>query len=201
MSKADISPELHGRFVEADILVWNDRGSGGKCDGAFYRPGVPADYCVLGYYGQSNYDSSRGKLLVIKPILENLLTTILPPVIAPLDYRCIWADKGSGAKMDGAFWEPVPPIGYKALGVIVTRGYEKPDLNNVVCVREDLVERGETGSMVWADIGTGANDDMSSWTIEAGSTALSAGTFCTHTRHCRPTQEVYVLKREAVLEQ
>lgn len=64
----------------------------------------------------------------------------------PVDYTIVWnSDDGMGIHdQPGYFWLPKPPLGYKALGFVVTNQPGKPDLDEVRCVREDLIDDCET---------------------------------------------------------
>jgi hypothetical protein len=176
-------------------LIWKDKGSGGKMDGAFYKPLAPSGYHILGYYGQSNYWGPSAQVIVVKTNPKNPRSC--GALASPRDYTKVWGDHGSGANWDGAFWQPIPWSGYVCLGMVVTRGYNKPNTNEIKCVRNDLVVPGRISSLIWNDRGTGANRDMSSWRIEPlGSEGLAIGTFKTHASHSRPSDYgIYTLKR------
>ncbi|NEO53809.1 MAG: Vps62-related protein [Okeania sp. SIO3B5] len=189
--------DLSIKFVDKFELAWWDKGSGGKYDGAYYKPIVPQGYYALGYYGQSNYNSPAGAVVVVKDLKSGALAR-------PKGYELIWKDKGSGADMDGAFWRPIPPSSnYVALGLVVTRNYNEPSVNEVMCVRQDLVVRGEPGDQVWIDKGTGADADFGSWEINSPSISgyeeyayIAAGTFYGVASHNRPNANpsLYCLK-------
>lgn len=89
-----------------------------------------------------------------------------PAVASPVDYTLLWTDAGSGADADGSFWRPVPPSGYISLGDVAGVGRSKPGVNEVWCVRADLVSDGvyPEGS-VWDDGGSGADADGSFWEV------------------------------------
>ncbi|KAB2058855.1 hypothetical protein ES319_A11G262800v1, partial [Gossypium barbadense] len=64
-----------------------------------------------------------------------------PALRKPVNYSLIWStDCGSGC---GFFWLPNPPLGYKAMGILVTDTPDEPDVEEVRCVREDLTETCE----------------------------------------------------------
>ena len=42
------------------------------------------------------------------------------------EFQPVWDDKGSGADEDGAFYRPVPPDGFHAVGHLGVRGYGRP---------------------------------------------------------------------------
>jgi hypothetical protein len=98
-------------------MIWYDRGSGANRDFSCWRPKGPAGTYSLGDMPQSNYKRPHG--LVARELEEGALTP-------PRYYRQRWNDRGSGANWDGAFWEPICPNGYVALGHVCTRNYNQP---------------------------------------------------------------------------
>ena len=137
--------------------VWNDKGSGADRDGAFYRPRLPEGFFSIGDYGQSNYNTPRRAVVVVKAINDDPRDPLLKP---PVDYALIWKDTGSGASKDGSFWQPVPPDGYVCIGSVVQHGYSKPHRPDYRCLRYDQVERGEIAGLIWNDRGSGADRDV-----------------------------------------
>lgn len=60
-----------------------------------------------------------------------------------------------------------PPAGYKAMGIVAQKGYNKPNLDDVVCVREDLTIPVEAGNLIWnCQFGFPTQKIFSSWRIE-----------------------------------
>ncbi len=84
-------------------------------------------------------------------------------------YTLRWNDKGSGAHADGAYWHPVAPTGFYALGSIGVKGYG--DVNHQqasLCVKaapgcEDVLKHPVRYELIWADHGSGADRDGSCW--------------------------------------
>jgi hypothetical protein len=183
--------------------VWDDSGSGASYDGAFYRPVVTSDgFSPLGHYGQSNYGEPVGVLLVARERTSGALA-------APVGYELIWTDAGSGATNDGAFWWPLPPPGYRCLGVVATGypqggGYAMPSLDEVRCVREELVAPGYVAGRVWIDERSKAHRDFGSWQIAPRTgNGLHTGMFTGQSYpsdqgYAKPTLPVFVLDARAV---
>ncbi|CAE7007426.1 hypothetical protein P3342_002718 [Pyrenophora teres f. teres] len=89
-------------------------------------------------------------------------------VAEPVGYTLMWNDKKSKGDFDGAFWRPTAPNGYVALGDICTGSYNTPSLDQIWCVREDLVMGSEfRKSNIWDDAGSGATMFASVWAIES----------------------------------
>ncbi|KAJ7977173.1 Vacuolar sorting-associated protein 62 [Quillaja saponaria] len=136
-------------------FVWGCNLTQDKRKGvAFYKPlGVPDGFCTLGHYCQLNDQPLRGFLLVAREVPSCLQETTyngspdkLPALIQPLDYMLVWSpDDGSKEMLSGFgyFWLPQPPKGYKALGYLVTAKPEKPELDEVRCIRDDLTDKCE----------------------------------------------------------
>ncbi|KAK9281783.1 hypothetical protein L1049_004689 [Liquidambar formosana] len=140
-------------------FIWGhlslDRGKGV----AFYKPtGIPDGFFSFGHYCQSNDRPLRGFVLVArevistKPEAAHICNPVNAPALQkPLDYTLVWSpDDGSEESYDGYgyFWLPQPPEGYKAMGYVVTKNPDKPELEEVRCVRADLTDRCETYHLI-----------------------------------------------------
>ncbi len=196
MASMIVNDALEIDFATSFNLVWNDRGSGASRDGSFYRPVVPSGFRALGHYAQGNYDSPTGAvMIVVKARNADALKE-------PVDYELVWKDTGSGADKDGAMWKPIPPQGYVAMGLVVTEGYNKPSLNEVVCVRVDLTGDASPGGLIWNDKGSGAEKDFACWDMIAptspseGEGYVATGTFWGVDSHTQPVGHpcLHVLK-------
>jgi hypothetical protein len=152
-------------FGEIDIFltnsfreIWSDAGSGSKRDGEFWYPLPYQDARPLGCYLQGNYNAPTATVLLVRPnVAFNFSKT--PPLMRPIDFQEIYNDRGSHAKRDGAVWTPVPPAGYVACGLMATLGYNKPSLDSVYVVRQDLARQGTVGDILWSDQGSGGKTD------------------------------------------
>jgi hypothetical protein len=143
--KALMTSGLAVTYTDQFQWRWDDSGSGYDQDGGFFHPLPPSGYYALGSIGQTHYGSPNGlrAAIVVKEVDGS------GALAAPTDYTQIWNDSGSGATDDGSFWLPVAPEGYQALGVVAQSGYGKPSLDDVRCVRSDLVAPAKTGSAIW----------------------------------------------------
>jgi hypothetical protein len=190
-------PALEIRYVRAFELVWNDGGSGAQQDGSFYRPIPPADYFVLGDYGQGDYAAPDGTVAVVKELVQGALAV-------PAGYEQIWNDSGSGAHWDGAFWKPVPPDGYTCLGVVVTRGYAAPAPDAVRCVDSTLVAPAKVWLPIWNDEASGANRDVGTWAVAPWNEdgvhlgLMTAQGYGQNGGYAPPTSDLWVLDRRKV---
>ncbi len=155
--------ELTLAFTDQFSLRWNDKGSGGDHDGAFWHPTAPGGFRPLGSIGVNNYDNpDRNQwALCVKPTVEGSRA-----VRSPTSYNRIWKDEDSGADMYGACWEAVAPEGYVALGHVFTDGYQPPSLEDIWCVHRDLVGEALLSDWLWDDSGTGSASDFSAWRID-----------------------------------
>jgi len=184
--------DLRIGFTTQFALQWNDKGSGGKRDGAYWRPvaiGNLNGYHPLGDYGVGNYNDVNGQAAVA--VVSDVNGPSGNALRPPLDYELVWTDKGSGSDRDGSMWRPLPPPGYVALGLVCNNGYGKPAVDIIRCVRADLVIASLIGNLVWDDSGTGADRDFGSWEISppgapAGEVYLSPGTYVGVASHTKP---------------
>ena len=110
--------------------------------GAFYRPVAPDGFHALGHYGQLRgeivpaLDAPCGWMFVARELEPGALAE-------PLDYELI----GEPAS-DCSFWKPIPPPGYVGLGFVAQAGSQKPDTDEIRCLREDLTAPGNLGKTI-----------------------------------------------------
>ncbi|AED92570.1 vacuolar sorting-associated protein (DUF946) [Arabidopsis thaliana] len=154
--------------------VWKCGTSRGKLRCAsFYKPvGIPEGFHCLGHYCQPNNQPLRGFVLAARANKPgHLADDHRPPLKKPLNYSLVWSSDS-----DCYFWLPNPPVGYRAVGVIVTDGSEEPEVDEVRCVREDLTESCETGEKV---LGVGSFNVWSTKPCERGiwSRGVEVGSF------------------------
>ncbi|XP_010684871.1 hypothetical protein At1g04090 [Beta vulgaris subsp. vulgaris] len=127
-------------------FIWGSHLSHDNRKGiSFYKPlGLPKGFYGLGHYCQPNDKPLNGYVLVAKDVVSHNRGS--PALVMPVDYYLVWnSDDGMRVQdQPGYFWVPKPPSGYKALGFVVTNQAGKPDLGEVRCVREDLVDGSET---------------------------------------------------------
>ncbi|CAL0332048.1 unnamed protein product [Lupinus luteus] len=129
---------------------------------AFFKPvEIPDGFHVLGHYCQPCYKPFRSFLLVAREVdmcpSEGIsVCNKLPALRNPLDYTLLWcSDAGSKEISTGSgyFWLPQPPEGYKALGYLVTNDHNKPELDEMSCVRADLTDKCEPYQLI-LDVGS-----------------------------------------------
>lgn len=125
--------ELVVTLTSSFNAIWNDVGSGTTRDGGF-RP--------LGSMAVGNFKELNGQRAALL-IGAKSTSSSNPPVKAPTSYTQLWADKGSGAKLNGSFWRPIAASGYIAMGDVVQSGYTTPSTSKVWCLRSDLVADGQ----------------------------------------------------------
>lgn len=89
-----------------------------------------------------------------------------PAVARPSDYTLIWRDEGTKSDGDGSFWRPIAPAGYVSLGDVAVTRWDKPPLDKIWCVREDLAGWSTfLASSIWDDLESGGDIDGSCWSI------------------------------------
>jgi hypothetical protein len=155
--------ELVLAFTTSFDLRWNDKGSGGKYDGAFWQPKPPTNFHALGGIGVVGYDDVNGK---VAALCVRAADGSSQPLAKPTGYVRIWKDSGSGADKDGSCWRPQAPAGYVALGDVFNKGHDTaPSLDDAICVRADLTHVAVAGTQVWTDKDTGSDKDFGSWMV------------------------------------
>ncbi|CAN8104434.1 unnamed protein product [Discula destructiva] len=149
-------------------LRWNDEKTGSKMDGSFWHPLLP-DYLpdqkglrplgTLALSGYGDPNKVRATLLVGDYGGQG-------SVAAPTGYDQIYQDGKSGGSRDGAIWRPKAPDGYTALGDVCTNGYSAPSLDDIWCVRNELLSPGQyDGSCIWNDHGSKGTDSIAVWAV------------------------------------
>nr|KYP42743.1 hypothetical protein KK1_035847 [Cajanus cajan] len=122
--------------------VWSCTSSHAKSQGfTFYKPSeIPDGFFCLGHYCQSNAQPLRGHVLVASEIFPEPES---PALKKPINYSLIWS---ADSPHDGCgyFWLPNPPVGYKAMGIVVSSKPDEPEVEEIRCVRADLTETCET---------------------------------------------------------
>lgn len=123
--------------------IWSYTSKNKNSGASFYKPvEIPNGFFCLGHYGQATEQPFQGFLLAARPVL-NSKNMGLPPLQKPLDYTLIWCSTNRQEDYDnksGFFWLPCPPEGYRSVGLVVTGDSTKPYVEDVRCVRADLVE-------------------------------------------------------------
>ena len=124
--------------------IWSLTRLRSKSQGlSFYRPvEIPDDFYCLDHYCQSNGHPLRGYVLVARkatspaPQADRVHGSVSesPSLKRPLNYSLIWSND-SLHDGRGFFWLPNPPVGYKAMGVVVTSEPDEPDVEEVKCMR------------------------------------------------------------------
>lgn len=153
---APLSPHLFYILTNQFEFVWNDKGNKSLQNATVYKPLAPAGYKILGYYIQSDYKAPQGKAFAVKISSDFEKEGVLA---YPSGYTCIWYDVGGNT--GGAIWRPIPPLGYRCLGDIVTQGLIEPDRKEIVCVRETMVTEGKLGNPIWDNKGSGSTREIS----------------------------------------
>ncbi|MEV6584075.1 Vps62-related protein [Streptomyces sp. NPDC051582] len=202
--------ELFVTHTDQFTWHWDDEGTGGRETISCWHPNAPIGYKPLGTlaipaWHASNLPGSGKKLdehvvaVCVKQHPDVPSAKGKPALADPVDYELVWDDKGSGSKYAGSFWRPTPPAGYVALGLVVSKNsYDKPPLDAVTCVREDLTHTAvPSADRIYADKGTGAKRAFSAWsnivppayvgnTDDVNRFLLAPNTFTGHAAYDKP---------------
>jgi hypothetical protein len=148
-------------------LRYNDRESKAKRNGGFWHPIPPEGFYALGSIGLPDYSDPNGKIacICVKAAPGVKLNDVLQ---YPQKYKWIWDDRGTGAKMNGSCWRPIPPDGYAALGDVVVNWNDKnkqPQVNQIMCVKKSLTAPGVIGRLIWNDKGSGGKYAFAAYQI------------------------------------
>ncbi|KAA8538968.1 hypothetical protein F0562_025660 [Nyssa sinensis] len=152
--------------------IWSCKPLRGKAKGAtFYRPvGIPDGFFSLGHYCQPNDQPLRGYVLVAREVAGTRpgigdihdSESDSPAVRKPLSYTLTWSTD-SDRDGCGYIWLPNPPVGYRAMGFVVTDKPEEPELEEVRCIRADLTESCITCAIILDVDSSFANHPFRVW--------------------------------------
>lgn len=186
-------------FTSKFHLRYNDEGSGATKNGAFWHPQAPGGFYALGSVGSSNYnDINENSWALCVAAAPGKADAIAHPV----SYTGLWNDKGSGARLNGSCWRPVPPPGYVALGDVFSSTWGPPALTDIVCVRADLTAKGQHGVEIYNDTNSGGDAFIVVYeaivpgnsTYSEEKALFSANTLIANTGHFPPADIFYCLQ-------
>lgn len=196
--------ELEVRCGVEALNVWDDAGSGSPHHVTFYLAPAQDAYYPVGVTADNQQSGKDSTLCLVRDISPKG-DALRPPV----DYKRIWWDRPSGARRDGAIWQPKCPENYVGVGFMVQASYSKPALHEIRCVRKDLSVPGtaalnpeantQLAGAVYADWGTLAFEDLSVWRVKADNGFDVGAVFAWATRN-RPTEKngVFLLDKNKV---
>ncbi|KAL1210811.1 hypothetical protein V5N11_022593 [Cardamine amara subsp. amara] len=175
----DLGGGLEVSQVSTFNKVWSTYEGGPDNLGAtFFEPSsIPSGFSILGHYAQPNNRKLFGWVLTARDLSTN---TLKPPV----DYTLVGTTESLKIKQDGNgyFWQPVPPDGYQAVGLIVTNSSQKPPLDKLRCVRSDLTEQCQADTWIWGTNGVNISN-LRPTTRGIQATGVYVGTFTCQTQN------------------
>lgn len=148
------------------LMLYNDQGSSADCNVQFWYPLPREGYLPAGDVCEASPSSWIYQLNApLGQVLLIAADSASPDDVShPMDFQLLWTDAGSGAELQGALWQMVPPPGYTALGHCCTVAFQgtpsKPDLSQYYCVKSSLVASGTAGAQIWNSAGSGADADV-----------------------------------------
>ncbi|KAM3204618.1 hypothetical protein P3L10_028027 [Capsicum annuum] len=141
---------LHVSQISSLSKVWSAHEGGPDDLGStFFEPtNLPNGFFMFGSYSQPNNMPLFGWTLAGKDTSGGTLKM-------PMDYTLVWSSQNLKIKQDsfGYIWLPIPPEVYKAIGHVVITSPQKPSLDKVRCVRDDLTDACESHDCIWGTNG------------------------------------------------
>lgn len=128
--------------------------------------------------------------------LHELSFVTLPA--SQVEWKLLYKDSGSGAKLDGSCWRPIPPPGLVNVGDTFVIGHESPSqstqpinqyvdksvyqpINQMTVLfavdRPEVVKRSTKPVLVWSDRGSGAKQDIELYEGQAEEGYISLGLY------------------------
>jgi hypothetical protein len=165
---AEIVEELQIKYVDQFTCRWTDAHAGAVRHASFYHPANLTDgWKALGSLGVKNalqcpVVNGQQWMMVVRANPDQG-DPHNPPLKPPVGFAKEWDDAGTGGDvMFGAFWTPLCPDGYVAMGTVVTggstsAGRNPPPLTDAACIRRDLTVPATATATIWNDEGTGGD--------------------------------------------
>ena len=163
----DIGDGLLIRYVNTYSYQWDDRGTGGKNDVAFWHPvtDVENDWHPLGSLVVTIYDDVNAVGYFPMIVVKDSKNTGL--LAAPTNYELVWNDSGSGKHNgNGSVWKALCPEGFVSFGVVTNGTWDKPPLEAIRCVKKEYTTSASIGQWIYNDENTGAAKYLSIWEID-----------------------------------
>lgn len=92
----------------------------------------------------------------------------------PVSYKLEWRETKKGKSSPAAFWIPIPPEGYVALGCLAQTGNTEPSVDLIRCVKKSMVfETSIYDSSCWS----GTSNDRQGWPLSLWQVDNSLHTF------------------------
>lgn len=110
----------------------------------------------------------------------------LPALRKPINYSLVWSADSHG-QGSGYFWLPNPPMGYKAMGFLVTKEPKEPEVDKLRCVREDLTETCEACDPIIPMDSKFSKDPFQIWTTRPYKRGMFSKGVCAGTFFCSTT--------------
>lgn len=160
---------------------------------------IPNGFNCLGHYSQFNDQPLRGYVLVARDVTSHIPNPVnQPALLRPIDYTLVWTsyDVAEENYEDcGFFWLPLPPMGYKSVGFLVTNSPNKPDLDEVWCVRDDLTDKCQPHHLMLDASSIFSNFPFLVWSVRPcdrrmWGKGVSVGTFYCSNSYCISKEEL-----------
>lgn len=150
-------------YVHNYEQVWNDDKSKAKDDASIWRPRLNDK--MFKPCGDVVSDDRKEPVFATIAVLND--PTFAKP---PEGYKLYWNPKKAGVDKHNLYlWEPQAPSGYVALGLVVTRGRDKPKTDDYLCVSERWLLAGKVDphnlEKSWCTDGCEFDLGASLWTV------------------------------------
>lgn len=152
---SDVTFHRHAVDLTSTDLIWKDKGSGARYDFSCWAPRNTRLGYVVGHFGSKSHSQPSDPYVV--SVSGRSESDVFKK---PIGYSRIWKDSGSGAYSDGSFWEVNCPFGYGSLSDLCQKGYSRPSINDVWCVKNTYLDNEHRNNWIWDDRRSGAYSDV-----------------------------------------
>jgi hypothetical protein len=112
---------------------WNSYKVSGSANFSAWRPTPPSGWANVGDKMKNSWERPGRTDSAAFVRDDNVMSK------PPLDYEEIWNSYLAGGNWENSCWRPIPPPGYTAVGCLFSGNYSKPSLNDMRCIRTDLI--------------------------------------------------------------
>ena len=161
--------------------VWTSDGTGSRSTGSVWEASLgkstlkkKSERCSLGHYASPHFSQPKPAPFAVEVTDVNAYaltgSAYMPRVLQrlfphPSRFRQVWGQEWKGTALYA--WTPVPPPGFVAVGMVLTKKPQAPDVSSVRCLPEQwAIKPTMAPQLVWTNEGSGGRP-ASIWLVNS----------------------------------
>ena len=161
--------------------VWTSDGTGSRSTGSVWEASLgkstlkkKSERCSLGHYASPHFSQPKPAPFAVEVTDVNAYaltgSAYMPRVLQrlfphPSRFRQVWGQEWKGTALYA--WTPVPPPGFLAVGMVLTKKPQAPDVSSVRCLPEQwAIKPTMAPQLVWTNEGSGGRP-ASIWLVNS----------------------------------